>query len=82
ALSGRKLAKPYVFRFTTPTVRLRGTDSYRRGDVAGGRTVVLLRFNQPVRAADIAPVVERRTQHVGHSTQHVGHSTQHVGHGT
>ncbi|HXG55448.1 MAG TPA: MG2 domain-containing protein [Vicinamibacterales bacterium] len=35
-------------------MRLRGTDSYRRGDVAGGRTVVLLRFNQPVRAADIA----------------------------
>ncbi len=53
AASGRKLAKPYEFRFTTPTVKLVRTDAYRRGDVATGRLVLLLRFNQPVRAADI-----------------------------
>src|SRR5215207_9337290 len=53
AVSGRKLAKPFEFRFTTPTVKLVKTDAYRRGDVATGRLVLLLRFNQPVRASDI-----------------------------
>jgi alpha-2-macroglobulin len=54
AVSGRRLAKPYVFRFTTPTVKLLDTRSYRRGGLASGNLVVLLRFNQPVRPADIA----------------------------
>ncbi|MEO5894319.1 MAG: MG2 domain-containing protein, partial [Vicinamibacterales bacterium] len=54
AASGHKLAKPFEFRFITPTVKLVSTDAFRRGDLASGRLVVLLRFNQPVRSADIA----------------------------
>jgi hypothetical protein len=52
--SGRKLARPVTFRFTTPTVKLLATEWYRRGGNVAGSIVVLLRFNQPVRAADIA----------------------------
>ena len=54
ALSGRKLAKPVTFRFTTPTVTLEETRWYRRGGTMNGRIVVMLRFNQTVRAADVA----------------------------
>ena len=54
AASGRRLARPVSFAFTTPTVKLRSTEWYRRGGMANGRMVVLLRFNQPVRPADIS----------------------------
>lgn len=54
AVSGRALAAPVTFTFTTPTVRLLSTSWYRRGDTVGGAMVFLLRFNQPVRRADIA----------------------------
>ena len=54
AVSGRKLAEPVRFSFTTPTVHLLQTQWYRRGGTVSGRMVVLLRFNQPVRPADIA----------------------------
>jgi hypothetical protein len=54
AVSGRTLAKPVTFRFTTPTVKLLSTSWYRRGGTVNGSMVVLLRFNQPVRAADMA----------------------------
>ena len=57
AVSGRRLAKPYAFSFTTPPVRLLNTNWYRRGDRAGAPMVILLRFNQPVRGADVAPHV-------------------------
>jgi alpha-2-macroglobulin len=53
AVSGRRLAKPFTFRFTTPTVRLLQAIWYRRGGTAEGTMVVLLRFNQPVRGADV-----------------------------
>src|SRR5262245_29545928 len=53
AASGVKLAKPVTFSFTTPTVRLLSTIWYRRGATVDGRMVVLLRFNQPVRASDV-----------------------------
>jgi len=53
AASGLKLAKPVTFSFTTPTVRLLRTSWYRRGATVDGRMVLLLRFNQPVRAADV-----------------------------
>ena len=36
ALSGRTLAKPDTFTFTTPTVKLLETNWYRRGDTVGG----------------------------------------------
>ncbi len=54
AVSGRTLAAPVTFTFTTPTVRLLNTSWYRRGDSVAGSVVFLLRFNQPVRRADIA----------------------------
>src|SRR6185369_8025359 len=54
AASGLKLANPVTFSFTTPTVRLLRTNWYRRGATVDGRMVLLLRFNQPVRAADVA----------------------------
>ncbi|MBL8136558.1 MAG: Ig-like domain-containing protein, partial [Acidobacteria bacterium] len=54
AVSGRTLAAPVTFTFTTPTVRLLSTSWYRRGDTVGGAMVFLLRFNQPVRRPDIA----------------------------
>lgn len=54
AVSGRKLARPVIFRFTTPTVKLIGTKWYRRGGNVASSIVVLLRFNQPVRGADVA----------------------------
>src|SRR4029453_4724689 len=37
--SGRKLAKPVTFRFTTPTVKLETVDWYRRGGAVDGRIV-------------------------------------------
>jgi hypothetical protein len=54
AASGMKLAQAVVFSFTTPTVKLLRTSWYRRGGTAEGRMVVLLRFNQPIRQADVA----------------------------
>ena len=41
------------FSFTTPTVKLLATNWYRRGDRFDGPVVIGLRFNQPVRAAQI-----------------------------
>ncbi len=57
AVSGRRLAQPHRFSFTTPTVQLLNTSWYRRGGRAGAQMVILLRFNQPVRANDVAPHV-------------------------
>ena len=54
AISGRKLAKPVTFRFTTPTATLEETRWYRRGGMIGDPIVVIMRFNQPVRPADVA----------------------------
>jgi uncharacterized protein YfaS (alpha-2-macroglobulin family) len=53
AVSGRRLARPETFRFTTPTVRLLETNWYRRGGTVDGAMVILLRFNQPVRPQDV-----------------------------
>jgi uncharacterized protein YfaS (alpha-2-macroglobulin family) len=53
AVSGRRLAKPVSFRFTTPTARLLSTNWYRVGGTVQGPPVILLRFNQPVRPADV-----------------------------
>ena len=54
AVSGRRLPRPYTFTFTTPTVHLLQTHWYRRGGSIDGPIVVLMRFNQPVRPADVA----------------------------
>ena len=53
AVSGRRLASAHSFSFTTPTVRLLATRWYRKSRI-GSPLVVALRFNQPVRAADVA----------------------------
>ncbi len=53
AVSGRRLSEAYTFEFTTPTVKLLRTISYRRGGRADAPFVVLLRFNQPVEGADV-----------------------------
>src|SRR5262247_1679914 len=53
AVSGRRLAAPYRFAFTTPTVKLLGLDWYRKNKRYDSPMVLALRFNQPVRAADI-----------------------------
>jgi hypothetical protein len=53
AVSGRRLAAPYTFRFTTPTVKLLKTEHYRRDEKANRPVVILMRFNQAVRAEDV-----------------------------
>src|SRR5919112_1183188 len=53
AVSGRRLAAPFTFSFRTPTARLLRTTWSRRGGRADAPIVALLRFNQPVRAADV-----------------------------
>ena len=54
AVSGRTLGTPYTFGFTTPTVKLLRTETYRRGGRADAPFVVMLRFNQPVEPAVVA----------------------------
>ena len=54
ALSGRRVGAPYTFSFTTPTVRLLSTDWYRKTGSFDGAAIVAMRFNQPVRPADVA----------------------------
>ncbi|PYR61873.1 MAG: hypothetical protein DMF85_01025, partial [Acidobacteria bacterium] len=62
AVSGRKLASPYTFTFITPTVRLLQTNWYRKGGRYDAPIVIPLRFNQPVRAPDLAPHVATQFQ--------------------
>ena len=51
--AGHAIASPYSFAFTTPTVRLLGADWYRKTGRADSPAVIALRFNQPVRPADV-----------------------------
>src|SRR5262245_25671084 len=53
AVSGRRLDRPYTFTFTTPTVHLLSVNWYRPGGRYDQKIVIPLRFNQPVRAADV-----------------------------
>src|SRR5205823_10842820 len=62
AVSGRKLARPYSFTFTTPTVRLLSKDWYRRNNRYDQPAIIPIHFNQPVRAADVAAHVTLRYQ--------------------
>jgi alpha-2-macroglobulin len=54
AVSGRKLAAPYTFSFTTPPAHLLQTQWYRPGGRFDAPPIVVLRFNQPVRPEDVA----------------------------
>ena len=49
AVSGRALAAPYRFSFTTPTARLMQTHWYRPGGKAAAAPIIVLRFNQAVK---------------------------------
>ena len=62
AVSGRRLARPYAFTFTTPTVKLVRTHWYRRGERAAGAMVLLLQFNQSVRPEQVAAHLTARFQ--------------------
>ena len=53
AVSGRRLAADHRFTFTTPTVRLVDFQWYRRNARYDSPMVAALRFNQPVRPADV-----------------------------
>lgn len=53
-VSGKRLAKPHTFSFTTPTVRLLQAQWYRVGSVYSAPVVLLLRFNQPVKPEQAA----------------------------
>jgi alpha-2-macroglobulin len=62
AVSGRQLAAPYTFRFTTPTVRLLVLDQHRLDGRADRPAIFLLRFNQPVQPAAILPHLRARLE--------------------
>ena len=62
AVSGRGLAAPFTFSFTTPTARLLQTDWYRPGGRYDAAPVFVLRFNQPVDPAAVAAHVTARFQ--------------------
>ncbi|HVD91607.1 MAG TPA: Ig-like domain-containing protein, partial [Vicinamibacterales bacterium] len=54
AISGRTLAAPYTFSFTTPPALLVETEWYRPDGRADAAPVIVLRFNQPVKPEDVA----------------------------
>lgn len=54
AVSGRKLAAPYTFGFTTPTVKLLQTNWYRPGGRFDAAPIVVFHFSQPVKPEDVA----------------------------
>src|SRR5262245_37869032 len=60
AVSGRKLPRAYTFTFTTPPVRLLETDWYRTNGRFDQPVIIPLRFNQPVRPADVLAHVSLR----------------------
>lgn len=60
AVSGRTLAAPYRFRFTTPTVRLLSTSWVRRTGRYDSPLQVFLRFNQPVNPSMVLPHLAAR----------------------
>lgn len=53
AVSGHTLPERYTFSFTTPTVHLIRTEWYRPGGRFDAAPIILLRFNQPVKPADV-----------------------------
>ena len=53
SVTGRAMEQPYEFTFATPTVRLLAADWYRKTGRFDSAVVLILRFNQPVRPADV-----------------------------
>ena len=60
SVTGHALTAPYTFSFVTPTVRLLSANWYRKNARADSPVVVQLRFNQPVRASDVAAHTQLR----------------------
>ena len=58
--AGNRLASPYSFTFTTPTVRLQGAEWYRPDGQVTSPAIIALRFNQPVDPATVARSVQLR----------------------
>jgi len=53
SVSGRQLAAPVRFSFTTPTVKMTSARWARQNDRFDAPVALVLRFNQPVRASDV-----------------------------
>src|SRR5215212_714536 len=64
AVSGNTLDQAYEWSFSTPAIRLRSTDWYRKSN---GAIVIGLRFNQPLNADVLLPHIQLRT--VAHDIQ-------------
>jgi uncharacterized protein YfaS (alpha-2-macroglobulin family) len=62
--AGRRLGTPFRFQFTTPTVRLRSAEWYRKSGRADSPVVIALQFNQRVRPADV--LAHLRVHHEAH----------------
>jgi alpha-2-macroglobulin len=62
AVSGRRLASGYTFEFTTPTPRLLQTNWYRVNGRYDRPAVIVLRFNQAMRPADVLAHATARYQ--------------------
>ena len=58
SVAGNTLDQAYEWSFSTPAIRLRNTDWYRK---ANGAIVIALRFNQPVRTDVLLPHLKLRT---------------------
>ena len=64
SVAGNTLDQPYEWDFSTPAIRLRSTDWYRKSN---GAIVIALRFNQPITPQVLLPHVQLRT--VAHDLQ-------------
>ncbi|HEY0371215.1 MAG TPA: Ig-like domain-containing protein, partial [Thermoanaerobaculia bacterium] len=64
SVSGKTLDQPYEWTFSTPTIRMRSTDWYRKKN---GAIVIALRFNQPIDAQVLLPHLQLHT--VAHSIE-------------
>ncbi|HEV7238903.1 MAG TPA: alpha-2-macroglobulin family protein [Thermoanaerobaculia bacterium] len=58
SIAGKTLDQPYEWTFSTPTIRLRSTDWYRK---KSGAIVIGLRFNQPIDPQILVQHLQLRT---------------------
>src|SRR5436190_9982207 len=60
--AGRRLVAPFQFSFTTETPKLTSASWYRQSNRAANPVTLLLKFNQPMRAADVLAHLRVRYQ--------------------
>ena len=58
AASGSRLARPYAFSFTTPTLKLEKAYWYRQSGKSDSPLVIALSFNQPVKPDRVLPHIQ------------------------